>query len=229
MPYEINDESLPEYIKKAPSAIRGRWVEIFNKVYTEHGDELAFIVANKWLLRQTTELTVTARTDKVMEKVTFILDTSKELITRTDSGDEYISFKLADNVEDELGVQLPEFVLKSWADEINANPIVGDIDHVEYNKLIALGYTEDQIQEVLQGKKGIAKTVKAVYDKGKLWVKALIDKRYRKTIEKSKGVSLEAIISRDSIGNITDGNLLGFTFAVENSPIIQGTEIHNAS
>jgi len=164
-----------------------------------------------------------------MEKVTFILDTSKELITRTDSGDEYISFKLADNVEDELGVQLPEFVLKSWADEINANPIVGDIDHVEYNKLIALGYTEDQIQEVLQGKKGIAKTVKAVYDKGKLWVKALIDKRYRKTIEKSKGVSLEAIISRDSIGNITDGNLLGFTFAVENSPIIQGTEIHNAS
>ena len=52
-----------------------------------------------------------------------------------------------------------------------------------------------------------------------MWVRAIIDKRYKKIIEKANGVSLEAIVSRDANGNVTDGDLLGFTFAVNQRPV----------
>lgn len=225
MPYTIKSQNLPSYVKKLPLAAKKKWISIFNSVYAKEGEKQAFLVANTWLKKHIKKKQTVARTEHIRERVLFEIDTSSEFIKRTADGDEYISFKLADNIKDSLGLQLPEFVLRSWEKAINADPIVGDVDHEEYDKLLEAGYSDEQVREMLREKSGIAKSIKAVYEKGKLWVRAIIDKRYKNLIAKSKGVSMEAIVTKDADGNVIGGDILGFTFGIKHNPVVVGTEV----
>lgn len=230
MPYTQDSNNLPEYVKKRSPEVRKKWIAIFNAALKESGDEkVAFAVANKWLQKQVKEKQIVARSAESLTRVSFVIDDSSEFIKRTDDGDDYISFKLADVFEDKFGIKLPENLLQKWADYINGNPIVGDVDHKEYDYWLEQGLKDDEIMERIRNKKGIAKTLKAVVDKGRLWVKAIIDKRYKKVIRDAKGVSLEALLSKDDNGNIIDGQLLGFTFGVKHNPVIEGTEIYHGT
>jgi len=226
MPYTIKSTNLPSYIKKLSLVNKKKWISIFNSVYKKDGEKQAFLVANTWLKKHVKKKQILARTKQIRERISFEVDTSSEFIKRTDDGDDYISFKLADNLKDDLGLQLPEFVLRSWEKAINENPIVGDIDHEEYDKLLQAGYSDEQVKEMLRNKSGIAKTIKAIYKKGKLWIRAIIDKRYRNLIAKSKGVSMEAIVTRDADGNVNGGDILGFTFGIKHTPVVHGTGVH---
>ena len=61
--------------------------------------------------------------------------------------------------------------------------------------------------------------VQAAYSQGKLWVRAIVDKRYKKIIERAKGVSAEAFCTWDESETVAlDGELLGFTFNVNTTP-----------
>lgn len=227
MPYTVNSDNLPSYVKKLSTENRKKWVEIFNRVYEKEGEKMAFIVANKWLERNVKSKSTESRTENVKERVTFVVDSSKEFIQRTDDGEEYISFKLAETGVDKLGKPWPEFMLKEWADQINSGlTVVGDVDHKIMQKLLSSNASDEEIEQTLRDKPSIAKAIRAIYDKGKLWLKAVIDKRYKRLIEDSKGVSLEAVVERDSNNNIVGGNLLGFTFGVESDPVFAGTEVN---
>jgi len=212
-----NDASLPDYIIERPPAIRARWVIIFNDVFDREGEEMAFIVANKWLVREVNRKDFVRQT---FTKLEFEVKQGKQLIKQTDGGDEYIDFVLVDTLPDSKGISYEPGVLKQWADEINSGKtIVGDFDHLYYDKLMESGLTASEIEEKLQNKPGIAKSLKAVFEKGKLWVRTIIDKRYKKQIEKAKGVSLEAYCERDENNKVIEGNLLGFTFGVTDTPV----------
>jgi len=228
MPYtNKEDKSLPSYVRKLPDSLKAKWISIFNSTYESEGEEVAFVVANTWLKRQLKEKRVAARTGHKMDIITFEIDETKELISRTENGEEYVSFKLADVFKDKFGVQLTKGVLQKWADAINSGAtVLGDSDHEYYDKLINLGYSEDEIKSEISKKPSLAKAVQAVVEKGRLWVKALIDKRYKKQIKNSKGVSLEAIITRDSNDQVVDADLLGFTFGIKHDPVISGTEVY---
>lgn len=221
-----NDSALPEYIKKQAPVIRAQWITIFNSVMDTNGEELAFVVANKWLLRQVSSETIMARTEGKEEKVSLVINDYTQMISRTEDGNTAISFKLADVFEDKFGVALPEWLLKQWHTKINSGQITGDIDHETYDKVLAENLSAEETKYKLENKKGIAKSIKAVYDKGKLWVKAIIDKSYEDVLSKTKGVSYEASIVKDDNGSIIGGDLYGFTFGVNHNPAIEGTEVH---
>ena len=214
MPYSgPNDSSLPKNVKKLSTALRSKWVNVFNTVFKKEGEEMAFIVANKMLLREASKPKQVAKSLKT-RVIKFDLDTEGKFIKKSADGEEYVSFTLADTLPDGDGESFTAELLQKWADDINAgNVIVGDFDHKEYDNIVQTSGSSDEIGQRLRNKQGVAKTIKAVFEKGKLWVKALIDKRYRKIIEKA-GVSLEAYIS-DSINNVaTEGRLDGFSFMI---------------
>lgn len=222
MPYNnLNDSMLPSYIKKLPENIRKKWVSIFNTAYEKYGEKKAIIISNKWLKTTITKKETVAKTEKTLSLIKFEVDDSKELIKKADNGEEYIDFIMADNEKDSAGDSYPETLLTKWAKQINSGDVIlGDLDHEEYDRLIKAGYSVDEVMAKLKEKKGIAKTLKAIVQKGKLWVRAIIDKRYKKVIkEKAKGVSLEALVTRDESGNIKDGDLGGFTFGVGCNPV----------
>jgi hypothetical protein len=228
MPYQPNSKDLPSYVKNRSESVKKKWISIFNSVYAKEGEKVAFIVANKWLKDKVVEKKTVARTSETLERVELVIDETVEFLSRTEDGEDYISFKLADNQVDSKGVQLPEEILKKWADEINSGKILlGDIDHESWQSLLGAGLSEDQIKKEIQNKPSIAKAVRAVFEKGRLWVRAIIDKRYKKLIKGSKGVSMEAIIKRRNSDNkVFDGHLAGFTFGIKQTPVIQGTEVY---
>lgn len=219
MPYNsADDKSLPQYVKNKTSSVRKKWVAIFNRVYKEEGEEVAFIVANKWLKKQKQPIKRSI--------VTFEADTSGEFIKRSDDGEDYITLKLGSSNKHGDGKQYSETLLKKWADWINSgNMITGDGDHEFYDKVMSGYYTDEQIKHLLKSKSGIAKGIKAMFDKGTLYLRALIDKRYRNKIEQAKGVSAEAFVSYGEDGTIEDGDLLGFTFNFHTSPADPGAGV----
>jgi len=213
--------TVPNYVEKLPASIKARWVALFESVAKKEGDAIALIAANKWLKRQIKKTSVEGKTDKAffIEKISFDLSDT-QLIKNTDDGEEYVEFILTDDKMIKNGDIYPTALLKKWVSQVNSQTFVGDIDHEEYNSIVSNTETVEQAASIIKSaKRGIAKTVKAIFDKGKMWVKAMIDKRYSKLIKSAKGVSLEAIVTRDADGKIVDGDLLGFTFAVNREPV----------
>lgn len=225
MPYSgPNDPKLPSYVKKLSEGAQRKWISIFNATYKKDGEKVAFVVANKWLERHIKQKESMHRTENIIERVRFEVDTSQEFLQYTEGGDQYVSFKLADVFVDKYRRRLTKSLLQKWADKINEGyPILGDTDHEFSQRLAKSNLTEEEIKELSKEKPSIAKAVQAVVDNGRLWVKALIDKRYKRLLEKAKGVSLEALVNVGNDGTVLDGNLTGFTFAINQDPVIKET------
>ena len=221
MPYTSKSKDLPSYVKKLSDTVKRKWVSIYNAAHSKYGEEKALIISNTWLKKQISKKEAVAKTTKQISVIKFELDTSKELIKRTKDGEDYVDFVLTDTLPDSEGVQYPLSLLEKWTEQINSgNILLGDIDHKEYDALVQSGISPDEVMSRLKEKPGIAKTLKAIIEKGKLWVRAIIDKRYKKIIkEKAKGVSLEALLIKDADDNIIDGELGGFTFGIDCKPV----------
>jgi hypothetical protein len=205
---------IPKYVRDSGHA--DGWSQVYSSLLPSRGDAYASLAANVWLRGEVSKELI-ARSTRVRETIKFTINPEGEFVKRTDSGEEYITAVLQDVYGDKDGISWSEDVLKKFAQQINANPIIGDVDHEEYDRVLSAAMTDDQVRGMLKGKRGIAKTVEAVFQNGKLWIKALIDKRYRRTIERTKGLSLEAVVTRNG-NSIVDGDILGFTFAVNDDP-----------
>jgi hypothetical protein len=224
MPYSgIADEKLPSYIKNKSDVLKKKWITIFNAVYESSGEEAAFIAANSWLKRSINEKVVTARTLSSRERIIFKIS-DNQLLKRTDDGEEYLTAVLATTDEHLDGKKFSSELLSRWATKINAGKtIVGDFDHELYDALMDNNVPDTAFEELLKTKKGVAKAIKANYEKGKLYVKLLIDKRYRTKILQSKGLSVEAMVNPGD--SKTDGELLGFTFGINQQVAVPNTGI----
>ena len=201
--------------------MQNKWLAIFNKVRKAEGEEKASLVANTWLKKQVKKVQATAKTEGVQVKTLhFVIDNNSIMVQKAEDGQDYIDFVLSDNQPDREGFTVPLEILSKWEKDINSGlEIVGDIDHIEYKRLMDGYYSKEEVVAMLKTKpNGIAKAVRAMLKDGKLWVRAIIDKRYKKSIEKAKGVSLEALMVADEKGKVVDGTLAGFTFAVNKEP-----------
>jgi len=224
MPYTKDSQDLPSYVKKLNADLITGWVSVYNAAHEKYGEKEAILIANAWLKKQLPIKKMIKRS-----VINFQLDTSRGFIKRSRDGEEYITFVLNSTEPHRDGKMFSESMLKKWARIINETPTMvggGDIDHLMYDKLLDSSISDDAAREVLRSKKGIAKMVKAIYDNGKLFVRAIIDKRYRRLVEQSKGVSAEAFCEWDDDNKVAiDGDLLGFTFNVNTTPADYGAGV----
>ncbi len=221
MVYKINDKNLPLYVKNRTPEVINKWISINNNVSSNENEQIAIEVANKWLQREMSNQAVVAQSLFKREKLVFEID-NKQLIKQSANGDKYISAVLASDKRNAAGRKFKPQVLKKWAEEINAGKtLVGDIDHEMFDKL-ADSAPVSAIKKALANKPSIAKTVKAIYEEGKLWLRLLIDKRYEKVIQRAKGLSLEALTETDENNEVSSGELFGFTFCVR-EPLADNT------
>lgn len=208
-----------------PENLKEGWFKVYNSACASDGEKKSILMANAWVKNQL------PTREKFIKRsaVTLQLYTREGFIKRSDDGDDYITFILNSTETHADGKKFDEAMLKEWAEYINKNPSAvggGDIDHMLYDSLYNSNLTDEQLRTVLKQKKGIAKMVQAIYDEGKLWIRAIIDKRYRKVIEKAKGVSAEAFISQYEGNTVKKAELLGFTFNVNTTPADVYAGIH---
>jgi hypothetical protein len=156
-------------------------------------------------------------------RVTFEMDSEGVFIKQDADGNDYVDMVLQDVFEQEDGLKYPAELLQQWADDINSGKIdlIGDnTSHELYDSILDKYVDPDVIVAKLaeaKKSKGIAKGIKAVFEKGRLWVRTIIDKRYKRHV-KNKGVSLEALVDVSEDGTVLGGDLLGFTYMLNGKP-----------
>ena len=214
---QFDNQIIPNYLSKVSPELQEGWKTVCSVSSQRFGDVEGQLMANAWLKKQLPQKRMVKRS-----VINFTLDTSRGFIKRSRDGEDYITFVLNSTDPHRDGKMFSESMLKKWAKTINENPEMvggGDIDHILYDKLLDSSISDSAARDVLRSKKGIAKMVRAIYDNGKLFVRAIIDKRYRRLVEQSKGVSAEAFCEWDDSEKIAlDGDLLGFTFNVNTTP-----------
>jgi len=222
MPYKTNQE-LPTAIKKLPDKAQTMFRKVFNSSFEKYDESKAFKIA--W-----------AAVKKKFKKVEgkwiakgmgyglyrFELKVSDNLIRKGNDGEYYLEGVLSDTMVDKEGKQFTEDALKNYAEQINKFGIMGFISHQDFYDF-SMKYSHlpehEFIAKARKERKGILKVVKAIYKQGKLWIKALIDKRYLKRIKKFKTMSIEALVpQRFQKGNSYNGGyVLGL--ALDNMPV----------
>ena len=216
MPFNLESDNLPAYIKKAPVYIAKKWITIFNKYFESDGEATAWDMSKAWFDRVLTFYNNNLPED--MEEETELVDIKfeteeEELVIRADGDEEYIDFILADTNYDDYGTSYEADFLQEIAAYINDNGLDGDFNHELLYQLKEEGYSMDAIKAKMRGKPSIAKAVKATVDKGKLFIRTTFDKRYRKRILNSKGVSIEGAFKRNKATRKFDGGAaFGFSF-----------------
>ncbi len=203
---------IPHYVQKLPDADRGKWQQVYDH-FSPRGEAVGLLAANSWLQNRIEE---TRNSPVVREVIQFHVDTSKEFIKCTDSGEEYVDALLQDVYGDVDGRKWTPQMLEHFAKQVNEdNPIVGDINHDEYDRIMRSAMSDEEVERMFREKKGIAKSVKAIYKDGQFWLRALIDKRYKKMLlEKAKGLSIEAVVTKNDRGEEIGGKILGWTFVI---------------
>ncbi len=147
---------------------------------------------------------------------------SDVFINKGADGEYYLEATLSDVGVDTQGKRFTREALMGYAKQINEYGIAGFITHADWDhfKMENSHLSESEfIAKARNERKGILKTVRAVYEKGKLWIKALIDKRYLNRIKQFKKVSIEALVPKKyQVDNeYRGGYVLGF--ALDNRAI----------
>jgi SOS response regulatory protein OraA/RecX len=219
MPFNLESDNLPSYVKKQPLDIAKRWIDIFNQYFVSDDEATAWMMANTWLKRviefhknNPPEEEKKEDIDLEVMNLTFEPE-GEELVVRADGDEEFIDFILADVAEDNYGTSYDEEFLTNLAEQINRSGIVGDFNHEIQYRLKQMGIGISTIKERMKNKDGIAKAVKAIVDNGKLFIRTSFDKRYKNRILQSKGVSIEGAFVRDKKTNkFVGGTVFGFSF-----------------
>lgn len=227
MAWATNDEllnSLPE-LAKLPGAAVSLFREVANrqlaKSETEAGAfKVAWGVVKNRFEQVNGEWVARTASFSTTEYFTFNATPAEGFVTRTENGVELHNYVLADVWPDNFGTAPTEELLGEWASWINQAQPEADTDHDIYEQAMrTYGDNPEKVKSMVRSKRGIAKAVKAVVDKGRLLVSLAFDKRYANHIDRVKGLSIEAAVVKNGLtSQFEKGELLGFTLAVNAKP-----------
>lgn len=223
-------ESLPEYIR---TILTEEAQEYFLKVYTlaykNYDDDTSFQIA--WeatklkLQKSGNTYVIHNHYYKTPEVHEFEMNEEETNISMNSETEEIImDAVLADTNPNTDGKYFTEQELEDLAFQINTfGSTVPDVDH---EKLMALvkkhGRNHDAIMHELKNEKGIMKNIKASVEKGRLWIRATLDKRFKNHLDKFKALSIEAFADVEN-NRYSNPKYLGFTFT--NNPKLKGARI----
>ncbi len=219
-----NKAELPVELRRLPVKAQNMFMKAFNSSITRTSEEVAYKVAwslvkkqfkkvdGKWIARG---MGHSLYTFDMTNKGTSFIKKDKD-------GEYFLEAVLTDTMVDEVGTKYTEATLIDYAKQINEYGIAGFITHADWDEFCTNNLHLDEEAFVARARterKGIFKTIKAIYEKGKLWIKALIDKRYVKQAKKFNKVSIEALVPEQYRVNgvFTGGQVLGV--ALTNTPL----------
>ena len=226
MPYSSNSE-IPEAMKKLPVGAQTMFRKAFNESYKRNQDDSSAsriawaLVKKRFNKAENGEWVAKSDAFRTTTFYKFQMTPAEEFISRTEDGNIIQHNVLTDVLPEEAGPAPTETLLKRWANWINENNPQVDTDHSLFEQVTRThGGNIGAVKALMTAKQGIAKAIKAVVDKGRLIVSLLFDKRYERHMNRVKGLSIEAGVTRDlNTNKWVDGELFGFTLATNQRPV----------
>lgn len=185
-------------LNKLPNSAKQLW----NSVNNKHGSKVAWgVILNRL---EKTETSWIARSDAfetfTTTSYTFVADKVK--VNRSEDGYSYVDYTLATSNKATDGFKFGAMALKSMADKINLDGIVGraEGDHSFLTSLEAKGLSEEEIEAELNKVNSGIRAVKAVYDpKGKLTATLKIKNDVLQEVLKYDSASVEVTFPKESV------------------------------
>jgi cation transport regulator ChaB len=232
----VND--LPTVITEVlPFEAQQLFVEVYNReISSGFSDALAFEIA--WTVIKSKFKLVegywVAMSQDFIAPEFYTFELSEEdtkIVMNSDTEEIIMEAILADNTYNNKGEFFEEEDLQAIAAQINAfGSTLPDVDHEKLQSLVTkYGNNIEAIRGELQKEKGIFKKITAIVEKGKLWIQAALDKRYKNHTDKFKKLSIEAYGDKDrNTGRIKNPIYMGFTFTnkarLANAKIVSVTD-----
>jgi len=218
-----NISELPVSIKKLPAMAQRMYLESYNVSNKVYDDVISTKVA--WGVIQKKFVHVDngwVAKGMGFDLYTFDMKINDTLIHKADDGEHYLEGVLSDTMVDSDGKKFTEDALKDFASQINEFGLNGFITHSDWkNFCMENSHLNDDvfISKARSKRNGILKVIKAVYENGKLWIKAIIDKRYVRRAKQFNKMSLEAYVPKANHDgdSYTKGFILGL--ALDNNAI----------
>jgi cation transport regulator ChaB len=223
MLFKTNND-LPKEFKQLPDKAQTIFREYYNKSYSKNNNELlSFKIAWNYLKTKFKKVNNEWVAQGLGYDIfTFDMENKSDIfIQQADDGNYYMEAVLADTLPVMDGWSFTENALNDFAKQINQENIFGGLTNGEYQDLI-MKYShlpsDEFVKKARTERKGILKSIKAIVDKGKLIIKAIIDKRYINHAKKFNKISIEALIPLNLQKNMKylGGKILGF--ALDNNP-----------
>jgi cation transport regulator ChaB len=227
-------EGLPEFIRKIlPIEAQKYFLEIYKSAVKGYDDQTAFMfaweatklkmqkVGNTYVIN----IAPQEKEIELPEVYQFPVEESETSIVMNSETEELIMEAiLADTKFNTDGKRFTEVELNQMADQINTyGSTLPDVDHEKLMSLVKKhGRDQVAIMNSLKNEKGIFKSIKAAVTNGKLWIQAVLDKRYKNHTDKFKALSIEAFADVEG-DRLTNPQYLGFTFT--NTPKLPGAQI----
>jgi cation transport regulator ChaB len=227
-----NIEGLPLELRNVlPEKGQAVFLEVFNNSYNKHKSE-AQAFATAWSVikgrfnKVDGKYVANSKDFTVPTLYSFSLsEPTTKVIMNADIEEIVMEAVLATDERNTEGKYFTTEELGQIAEQININgSTIPDTEHEVLQTLIkTYGHNYDKIRNELKNKKGIMKSIKAAVEDGKLWIQAVLDKRYKNHLEKFKGLSIEAVADADITGRLKNPMYLGFTFT--NNPKLRNAQI----
>jgi cation transport regulator ChaB len=222
-------EGLPEYIKEilSPDA-QEYFLKILLLAYKNYGEDDSMHLAWEATKLKIQKVGTVYVTNNYYNNMVKSLDMSPEetnIAINSDTEEIIMDAVLADTNLNTDGKYFTEQELVTLAEQINTfGSTVPDVDHEKLMTLVKKhGRDHDAIMTELKNEKGIMKNIKASVEKGRLWVRATLDKRFKNHLDKFKALSIEAFADVEQDGRYVNPQYLGFTFT--NNPKLKGAQI----
>jgi cation transport regulator ChaB len=230
---------MPKSISKLPEAVQKVYKEAFNHIYKGKGSQakahaIAWELVKKRMKHSKGKYVAMTDAFNPIEYYTFDLLAPENKLIINATGEE-VTFEgiLATTdtfMQDATTTRrFSEQALKDLAEQINTHGSSHpDVDHEVMSALVKqYGNNYEMIMNSLPKSKGIIKSIQAIYESGKLWIKGVLGAGYKRIMSKIRGMSIEAISEEVDYNSstINKAKYLGFTFAVKSSPKIALAQI----
>lgn len=223
---------IPTSISKVlPEEGKVFYTGVYNKSYTSHSDEaLAHEVAwtmTKARMRSENGTLVACSEDFIPHTVfQFALEPADHvLIKNHDNGDVELNAVLATTEPRKTdGAAFTEEALIEMARQINEEgSTFPDVDHETLTRLQAqYAFDPEGLVAAVKREKGVFRSIKAAVKGGKLWIQAMLDKRYHNYKDRFSHLSVEALAKKNG-RVLTSPRYLGLTFT--KTPQLSGAQI----
>lgn len=223
---------IPNNIKQMlPESGQKMYAEAYNKSFSRNGSDalsqqVAWNIVKRRLTPVDTGFVANDSNFKPVELFKFEMSPKEDLLIRnSEDGEVIVEGVLADTSPNTEGKYFAPEDLESIAAQINANgSTYPDVEHENLDDIYKLYFNNpEKVLSELKRRKGLFTSIKAIYEKGKLWIKAHLDKRYKNHVSKFKALSIEAFGKSRPDGRVTNPIYAGFTFT--NTPKLKAAQL----
>lgn len=201
-------------------------MEMTNSGHPAFAERVAFEMVKQKLVEKDGKLVANSSQFTPVKIYTFeMIGFESKIIMNSDNEEFVMEAVLATTDKNTEGKFFSNEELDSIASQINAlGSTLPDVDHEKLNMLVQkYGNNYQAIQAEISKEKGVFKTIRSAIQDGKLWIQAVLDKRYKNIVQKFSGLSIEALADSDETGRLHNPKYMGFTFT--KTPKLNDTRI----